>query len=121
VGQRQAGLVRERDEPLYGVYTALVAEVSVVVAAALHFGDPAFRALPVYFQQRLGPVLQVLLDAAVDAAAIRDGVDPLDLLGAAGKLCIPPLGTDDPSRANRMIALLIDGLRYGANDRRLPG
>ena len=39
---------------------------------------------------------------------------PLDLLGAVAKLCIPPVGTDDHSRASRMIALLIDGLRYGA-------
>jgi len=85
------------------------------LAAALHFGDPAFKALPAYFQQQLGPVLQTLLDATVDAGAIRDGVDPLDLLGAVGKLCIPPAGTDDNSRADRMIALLIDGLRYGAN------
>jgi AcrR family transcriptional regulator len=84
------------------------------LAAALHFGDPAFRALPAYFQQELGPVLQSLLDAAVDAGAIRSGVDPLDLLGAVAKLCIPPLGTDDTSRADRMIALLVDGLRYGA-------
>jgi AcrR family transcriptional regulator len=85
------------------------------LAAALHFGDPAFKALPAYFQQRLGPVLQTLLDAAADAGAIRDGVDPLDLLGAVAKLCIPPVGTDDTSRANRVIALLTDGLRYGAN------
>ncbi len=85
------------------------------LAAALHFGDPAFQALPAYFQQHLGPVLQRLLDAAVDAGAIPDGVDPLDLLGAVAKLCIPPLGTDDNSRANRMVTLLIDGLRYGAN------
>jgi AcrR family transcriptional regulator len=84
------------------------------LAAALHFGDPAFRALPAYFQEQLGPVLQALLDAAVDAGAVRDGVDPLDLLSAVAKLCIPPLGTDDTSRADRMIALLIDGLRYGA-------
>ena len=90
------------------------------LAAALHFGDPAFKALPAYFQQQLGPVLQTLLDAAVDAGAIRDGVDPLDLLGAVAKLCIPPVGTDDTSRADRMIALLIDGLRYGANPRTGP-
>jgi AcrR family transcriptional regulator len=85
------------------------------LAAALHLGDPAFKDLPAYFQQQLGPALQTLLDAAAGAGAIRDGVDPIDLLGAVAKLCIPPLGTDDTSRANRMIALLIDGLRYGAN------
>jgi AcrR family transcriptional regulator len=85
------------------------------LAAALHFGDPAFRALPAYFQQQLGPVLQELLDAAVAGGAIRDGVNPLDLLSAVAKLCIPPAGTDDTSRADRMIALLIDGLRYGAS------
>ena len=62
------------------------------LAAALHSGDPAFRALPGYFQLQLGPVLQTLLDAAVGAAAIRDGVDPLDLLGAVAKLSVPPLG-----------------------------
>jgi hypothetical protein len=59
------------------------------LASALHFGDPAFKALPAYFQAELGPVLQKLLDAAVTAGAIRDGVNPLDLLGAVGKLCIP--------------------------------
>ena len=85
------------------------------LAAALHYGDPAFQALPAYFQRQLGPVLQTLLDAAVAAGVIRDGVDPLDLLGAVAKLCIPPLGTDDTSRADRMIAMLLDGLRYGAN------
>jgi AcrR family transcriptional regulator len=85
------------------------------LAVALHSGDPAFKALPAYFQQELGPVLQTLLNSAVDAGAIRDGVDPLDLLSAVAKLCIPPIGTDDTSRADRMIALLIDGLRYGAN------
>ena len=84
------------------------------LAAALHLGDPAFQALPAYFQQYLGPVLQNLLDTAVNAGAIRDGVDPLDLLSAVAKLCIPPIGTQDTSRADRMIALLIDGLRYGA-------
>jgi AcrR family transcriptional regulator len=84
------------------------------LAASLHLGDPAFQALPVYFQEQLGPVLRTLLDTAVDAGAIRAGVDPLDLLSAIAKLCVPPAGTDDTSRAQRMIALLIDGLRYGA-------
>jgi len=85
------------------------------LAIALHSGDPAFQALPAYFQDHLGPALQALLDAAVDAGAIRAGVDPLDLLSAVAKLCIPPVGTDDISRASRMVSLLIDGLRYGAS------
>ncbi|GAA2126999.1 TetR/AcrR family transcriptional regulator [Actinomadura napierensis] len=85
------------------------------LAAALHMGDRAFEALPSYFEQELGPVLQALLDAAVATGAIRADVEPLDLLSAVAKLCIPPIGTNDTARANRMIALLIDGLRYGAD------
>ena len=84
------------------------------LAAALHFGDPAFPALPAYFQQRRSPVLQQLLDAAAEAGAVRGDVDPLDLLSAVAKLCIPPAGTDDTSRSTRMISVLIDGLRYVA-------
>jgi AcrR family transcriptional regulator len=91
------------------------------LAAALHRGDPAFAALPAYFAQHLGPALQTLLDAAVAAGAVRGGVDPLDLLSAVGQLCIPPAGIEDNSRASRMIALLIDGLRYGVLPLRAAG
>ena len=84
------------------------------LAAALHSGDPAFNALPVYFHERLGPALEMLLQNAEAAGVIRGGVDPLDLLGAVANLCIPPPGSDDPSRAHRMVALLIDGLRFRA-------
>ena len=54
------------------------------------------------------------LHNAEAAGAVRGGVDPLDLLGAVANLCIPPPGSDDNSRAYKMVALLIDGLRYGA-------
>ena len=84
------------------------------LAAALHSGDPAFNALPVYIQEHVGPALQLLLHNAEAAGAVRGGVDPLDLLGAVANLCIPPPGSDDNSRAYKMVALLIDGLRYGA-------
>src|ERR1700760_3322410 len=47
------------------------------LAVALHLGDPALAALPDYFRQHLAPALQTLLDAAVDAGAIRSGVSPL--------------------------------------------
>ncbi|MCW2783725.1 MAG: TetR family transcriptional regulator [Marmoricola sp.] len=84
------------------------------LAANLHSGDPAFSALPAYFSEHLGPVLTELLDAAEKAGAIRGGMDPIDLLGTVANLCIPPRGTDDPSRAHRMVGLLLDGLRYRA-------
>lgn len=84
------------------------------LAAALHYRDPAFNSLPGYFMEQLGPVLGSLLDAAIAAGTIREGVDPLDLLGAVAKLCIPPVDSDDNSRAVRMVAMLIDGMRYGA-------
>ena len=38
------------------------------LAAALHSGDPAFNSLPAYFDQRLRPALQTLLDAAAVGA-----------------------------------------------------
>jgi len=40
------------------------------LAAALNSNDPALKALPGYFQQRLRPVVQSLLDAGVAAGEI---------------------------------------------------
>lgn len=82
------------------------------LAAALHSGDPAFDALPAYFQERFVPALGSLLDAAVATGEIRAGVDPYDLLQAVGNLSLP--AEEDPGHTRRMVALLIDGLRYGA-------
>src|SRR6516165_670592 len=83
------------------------------LAAALHSGDPAFDALPAYFQKRLRPALQTLLEAAAAAGRARAGIDPDDLLQAVASLSMP-LHEGDPTRARRMVALLMDGLRYGA-------
>lgn len=85
------------------------------LARALETGDPALVALPTYFQQRLGPALQALLEQASAARAVRSDIDPIDLLAAIAKLSVPSAGTDAPARAGRMIALLVDGLRYGVN------
>jgi len=87
------------------------------LAAALHSGDPAFDALPAYFQKRLRPALQTLLEAAAAAGKVRAGVDPTDLLRAVASLC-RPAHEGDPTHARRMVALLVDGLRYGAS---VPG
>ena len=89
------------------------------LAAALHSGEAAFDALPAYFQQHLGPALQVLLDAAAAAGEIRPGVDPKDLLRAVGNLC-QSTGEDAAAHGQRMVALFIDGLRYGAGPAAVP-
>lgn len=84
------------------------------LAAALHSGDPAYSALPGYFNQRLLPALKTLLDTAVAAGVVRPGVEAEDLLRAVATLCHGPHG-DEPLYARRMVALLVDGLRYGAS------
>lgn len=83
------------------------------LAAALHSGDPAYCALPAYFQDRLLPAFRVLLESAETAGTIRGDVDPYGFLRAVASLCSP--GPDvAPDHARRMVDLLIDGLRYGA-------
>jgi AcrR family transcriptional regulator len=84
------------------------------LAAALHSGDPAFESLPDYFQTRLKPALLNLLDAAVAAGEIRADANPDELLQAIGSLCMSTYNTG-PAYTKRMIALIVDGLRYGAN------
>jgi len=85
------------------------------LAAALSSGDPAYDALPAYFEARLRPALEGLLDAAVAAGCIRSGVDAYDLLAAMAGLSQCGSGREqDPARVRRMLGLLLDGLRYGA-------
>lgn len=83
------------------------------LAKALHSGDPAYTALPIYFSERLQPALQRLLDAAVQAKVMRAGIEADDLLRAVATLCQGPLD-QEPVYARRMVELLVDGLRYRA-------
>ncbi|KAA6214555.1 TetR/AcrR family transcriptional regulator [Streptomyces albofaciens JCM 4342] len=83
------------------------------LSAALHSGDPAYDTLPAYFDQRFMPVLGGLIDAAVRAGEIRPGIDPEDLLTATRNLTLPAQ-EDEGGHTRRMVALLVDGLRYGA-------
>lgn len=84
------------------------------LATALHSGDPAFDALPGYFWERLGPVLDGLLDAATATGEIRADISARDLLTAISLLCHPAPGVD-LGYSRRMVALLIDGLRFTAS------
>lgn len=82
---------------------------------ALYSGDPAYQALPEYFNKRLRPALTSLLDAAAEAKTLRSGTDPDDLLVAIANLCSAGHGRD-PQHARRMVGLLVDGLRFGAGN-----
>ncbi len=83
------------------------------LAGALHSGDPAYSALPRLFNTRLLPALKSLLDAAVSEGAVRSGIDAEELLHGVANLC--RVSHDkEPAYARRMVALLVDGLRYGA-------
>lgn len=84
------------------------------LAAALHSGDPAFSALPAHFRCRFEPALAMLLGAAAVAGEVRGDVDAYDLLRAIGNLAVAS-GEDGPAHTRRMVRLLLDGLRYGAN------
>jgi len=83
------------------------------LAAALHSGDPAFDALPGYFTGRLEPALGSLLEAATASGEIRADISPRELLHAVATLCMPGPG-EGVAYSQRMVALLMDGLRYGA-------
>ncbi len=89
------------------------------LAAALHSGDPAFHALPGYFMQRLGPTLRSLLDAAIASGEIRADISPKYLLHAVANLCLP-VADEGAAYSQRMVALLMDGLRYGADTSHSP-
>ena len=78
---------------------------------ALHSGDPAYQSLPDFVLGQLTPALRRLLDAAAISGAIRDDVDASDLLSAGLRLATPA-SDGDAAQARRMVALLIDGLRY---------
>jgi AcrR family transcriptional regulator len=83
------------------------------LATALHSGDPAFSELPRYFLQRLGPTLAALLQAAVADGTVRDDISAEDLLHAITQLSQPVPG-QGPELNQRIVAVLLDGLRYKA-------
>ena len=83
------------------------------LAAALHSGDPAYEALPAYFLDRVTPALQCLLGSAAAMGGIRSDIAAHELLSAAMQLSLAP-DASAAEQAKRMVGLLLDGLRFGA-------
>ena len=84
------------------------------LGAALHSGDPAYEPLPAYFEKHLVPALRSLLDTAIAAGELRPDVDATELLNAAASLSASAY-LAGAGQSRRMVALLVDGLRYGAS------
>jgi AcrR family transcriptional regulator len=84
------------------------------LAAALHSGDTAYAGLPAHRNERLVPALRGLFDAAVAVGEVRPDVAPYDLLNAIGSLYMTVRDEAGAAGARRMVAVLVDGLRYGA-------
>jgi hypothetical protein len=83
------------------------------LAAALHSGDPACNVLPDYFRERLQPALAALLNSATASGEMRTDIAAEDLLTAVGSLCMST-HSPGPAHARKMVALVVDGFRYGA-------
>jgi AcrR family transcriptional regulator len=83
------------------------------LAAALHSGDPAYEPLAEYFSTLLAPTFDRLRVRATESGTIGQDVDPGEFLGAVANLCHGggPTGTDNSERAERMVRLLLAGLR----------
>jgi AcrR family transcriptional regulator len=81
------------------------------LAPALHSGDPAYEPLRTYFEQRVQPALRTLLESAATAGEVRSDVQADELLSAVSSLCMSAHNVG-PEQARRMVALLVDGLRY---------
>ncbi|GGR89051.1 TetR family transcriptional regulator [Micromonospora fulviviridis] len=80
------------------------------LAAALQSDAAAFQTLHAYFLDRLVPVCDQLLDAAVAAGEIRPDLDAYGLLRGVGNLCVGA-GSDPRYDARRLVQVLIAGLR----------
>ncbi len=79
------------------------------LASALHSGEPAYSTLPGHFEARLRPALERLLESAISAGRVRSDIAASELLGAVARLSMSEV--DEPAQAQRMVALLADGLR----------
>jgi AcrR family transcriptional regulator len=64
--------------------------------------------------RRISDAVNRLAAAGVEAGAIRDDVEPLDLLRAVSGICIASDRPDWREHAKRLVSLLMDGMRYRA-------
>lgn len=78
------------------------------LAHALRSDVARFETLHAYFLERLVPVCDQLLDAAIASGEVQVKIAGMELMRGVGNLCI---GGDDSYDARRLVGLLIAGLR----------
>jgi hypothetical protein len=66
-------------------------------------------------RDRLREAIGVLLDAGVRDGSLRPGVDPEDVLTGLSGIALTSGGPAQRPRADRLLDLLMDGLRYRAD------
>lgn len=91
-------------------YVAVKRGMSAALKSAVGGNSELFE----YTHARMMDAVTMLLDAAAAAGTIRPDVDARDLMRAISGICL--VCTDDvrQEQTRRMIALLMDGLRFGA-------
>jgi AcrR family transcriptional regulator len=84
------------------------------MAAALKSVVGADSALFAESHRRISDAINELVAAGVGAGAIRDDVEPFDLLRAVSGICLATDRDDWRDHARRLVGLLMDGMRYRA-------
>ncbi|MEV6551876.1 helix-turn-helix domain-containing protein [Streptomyces sp. NPDC051597] len=79
-------------------------------AAVASGADPFAETL-----DKLGTALTTLMHAGADAGLVRPDVDPLDVGFSLAGVALITSAPDQRERADRLLDLLLDGLRYGAD------
>jgi CSLREA domain-containing protein len=69
-------------------------------------------------RQRLVATLATLLNAAIAAGSVRANMPPEDICQAMSGVWLIPAGDEWAARAQRLLLLLMDGLRFGARSER---
>ena len=79
-------------------------------AAVASGADPFAETL-----DKLGTALTTLLRAGADAGLLRPDIDPFDVGFSLAGVALITSAPDQRERAGRLLDLLLDGLRYGAD------
>jgi AcrR family transcriptional regulator len=87
------------------------------LAATLKTTADSHADLFAYVHGRITSSINSLLAAAAATGSIRDDVDGVDLMRGLGGICMASDQPGSTEQARRLVALLMDGMRYGAADR----